>query len=391
VTDHGQRLAFTIHADSRSEAEAQLRYLLQQRDDHTLPVDKTTTLAQWMGWWVEHANLRDRVRQNDRYAVTHHVTETWLGNVRLARLEPEHLERYYTEALAGQHSTRLVHEPVEDPHPDPRRKHPKTIAKRVPRPLSATTVRNLHAIIRTALNMAVRRRRIAFNPAERATPPSPDPRTIESLTEEQAQAVLAAAQQREPWIAARWTLGLLYGCRPSEVLGIGLDDVHPDHIQLRQQAQPITGRGMVVVPYTKTSASRRDIPTPDPVAGLIRKATTATRAARLAAGPDWIGANTLDEHTIDLLFCQPDGRPITPPYDTRIWHALLDEAGVPRERRYVARHTAASLMLAMGWDIATIAAILGHRRASYTLDLYVHPLDEEKRRAAEGMARRLLG
>lgn len=56
------------------------------------------------------------------------------------------------------------------------------------------------------------------------------------------------------------------------------------------------------------------------------------------------------------------------------WHRLLDRAGLPRQRRYVARHTAASIMVANGTDIATIAELFGHASPSfYSEYLYTRP------------------
>lgn len=391
ITDHGRRRVYTIHADTRSEAEAQLRKILQQRDDHTLPVDQTTTLAQWMTWWVEHANLRPHVRDGYRSAIRAHVTSSWLGAVRLVELEPEHLERYYGEMIDGRASTKVIRVPVDDPHPDPRRKHPKTRAKRIPRPVSARTVHALHANIRAALNVAVRRHRISRNPAQEAVLPPQEPRKLETLTETQAQSILAAAARLGPQAAARWTLGLVFGLRPGETLGLATGDVYPDHLEIRQQTQEVTGHGTIVVPFTKTDAGIRNIPIPDTIAALLRRAITTTHAARLEAGPAWKTPHTLDGHPVDLVFQRPGGGAIGHSQDTKQWRTLLAETGIPATRRYVARHTAASLMFAMGMDAATIASILGHKRASFTIDTYVHPLEAEKRQAAEAMAQRLLG
>lgn len=391
VTDNGRRRAFTIHAASRSEAEAQLRDLLQQRDGHTLPVDQTTTLADWALWWVEHAALKPRVRDNYRSTLQHHVAHTWLGKIRLSQLTPEHLENYYTEALAGKHSTQVIHEPVDDPHPDPRRKHPKTKTRRVPLPLQPTTVRGIHAVIRSALTEAVRRRRIAFNPASVARPPRVQPHTLDTLTLEETTRVLKAAGASGTAVEARWSLALILALRPGEALALGPEHVHHDHIEIRRQLQQVRGKGTVLVPFTKTGAGRRDVPIPENIARMLRRSITAQRRARLAAGADWVGAHTVDGGQANLVFAQADGRPITSPVDTKQWRTLLEMANVPQKRRYTARHTAATLMFSMGMDAPTVSAILGHRRASFTIDTYVHPLEDEKRRAAETMARRLLG
>ncbi len=46
------------------------------------------------------------------------------------------------------------------------------------------------------------------------------------------------------------------------------------------------------------------------------------------------------------------------------------------------RHTAASLMIAGGADVATVAGILGHSQPSTTLDIYTHAFDKNKKAAS---------
>ena len=48
------------------------------------------------------------------------------------------------------------------------------------------------------------------------------------------------------------------------------------------------------------------------------------------------------------------------------------------------RHTAASLIIAGGADMATVAGILGHSQLSATLDIYTHAFDKSKKAASAG-------
>ena len=53
------------------------------------------------------------------------------------------------------------------------------------------------------------------------------------------------------------------------------------------------------------------------------------------------------------------------------------------------RHTNASLLIAQGVDVRTVASLLGHAQASTTLDIYAHAFDKNKRKAQEKLGRRL--
>ena len=50
-------------------------------------------------------------------------------------------------------------------------------------------------------------------------------------------------------------------------------------------------------------------------------------------------------------------------------------------------HTAASLFIASGTDVGTVAGLLGHSQPSTTLDIYTHAFDKNKK----GRQRRIAG
>ena len=47
------------------------------------------------------------------------------------------------------------------------------------------------------------------------------------------------------------------------------------------------------------------------------------------------------------------------------------------------RHTNASLLIAGGADVATVAGLLGHSQPSTTLDIYTHAFDKNKKAASQ--------
>ena len=63
--------------------------------------------------------------------------------------------------------------------------------------------------------------------------------------------------------------------------------------------------------------------------------------------------------------------------------ALLKEAGLPDIRFHDLRHTFATHALSSGVDAKTLAGILGHTKASFTLDTYTHTTGDMHQRAAE--------
>ncbi|MBA3741628.1 site-specific integrase [Sporichthya sp.] len=110
------------------------------------------------------------------------------------------------------------------------------------------------------------------------------------------------------------------------------------------------------------------------------QARAAQAAERLIAGDTWTD--------LDLVFAQPNGRPIQPRADWEAWKALLARAGVRDARLHDARHTAATLLLEQGVDIRVVQEILGHSTLAVT-KRYTHVTDTLARDAAERMGRAL--
>lgn len=62
---------------------------------------------------------------------------------------------------------------------------------------------------------------------------------------------------------------------------------------------------------------------------------------------------------------------------------LLAAAGLPDIRFHDLRHTFATHALASGVDAKTLSGILGHTKASFTLDTYAHVTQDMQHHAAK--------
>ena len=91
---------------------------------------------------------------------------------------------------------------------------------------------------------------------------------------------------------------------------------------------------------------------------------------------------TVDED--DYLFRQPNGKPMCPSTFTYRFKLILKANNLPLDLNvHSLRHTNASLLIAQGVDVRTVASLLGHAQASTTLDIYAHAFDKNKRKAQE--------
>ena len=95
---------------------------------------------------------------------------------------------------------------------------------------------------------------------------------------------------------------------------------------------------------------------------------------------------TVDEE--DYLFRQPNGKPMCPSTFTYRFKLILKATNVPLDLNvHSLRHTNASLLIAQGVDVRTVASLLGHAQASTTLDIYAHAFDKNKRKAQKKLGK----
>ena len=101
-------------------------------------------------------------------------------------------------------------------------------------------------------------------------------------------------------------------------------------------------------------------------------------------------ALTYDERRLtdeDFIFRrQLSDLPMTPTTFTWRFKLILKKNGLPEYLNvHSLRHTNASLLIAKGTDVATVASLLGHSQVSTTLDIYTHAFDKSKKAASTAL------
>ena len=76
--------------------------------------------------------------------------------------------------------------------------------------------------------------------------------------------------------------------------------------------------------------------------------------------------------------------PMTPSTFTWRFKKILKAHGLPENLNvHSLRHTNASLLIAGGVDVTTVASLLGHSQPSTTLDIYSHAFDKNRKEASQ--------
>ncbi|MFH1807652.1 MAG: tyrosine-type recombinase/integrase [Pseudomonadota bacterium] len=342
----------TRYARSQQDARKALQKMHRERE-HGVLGDNSQKLRDFLRRWYSHQEQRLRPRTLESYddIIRLHLEPT-LGHIPLGKLTPQH-----------------VQDVLDD---------------RLKRGLSARRVLHIRAVLRTALNQAMRWEIVHRNVALAVEPPRVGvEKRPRALTEAEARALLKAAQEKPG--GSIWLVILALGLRRGEAAGLQWKDVDltGGEISIRRSLQRI--RGHWEEQPTKTGRERV-IALPDFALRALEQRQAEQQLEAAQAGADWQG-----ERWGHLVWASPDGTPLD---SRRLWDSLqviAAEAGIGALRVHDLRHSAASLMLAAGVPVVEVAAVLGHSQPSTTANIYAHVLASRQRRAADTIHALLAG
>lgn len=247
--------------------------------------------------------------------------------------------------------------------------------------LSPRSVHHIRAVLRRALNQAMRWDFVPRNVATRVDAPRVPHREVKPLTPEEARRFLDAT--RSDRLGPLYAVALAVGLRQGEALALDWADVDLEArtLVVRRALQRIDGKLQFVEP--KTSRSRRTVTLPSKIVAELRAHRLRQLEERLWAGSRW------QEH--GLVFTTTIGTPLDGSNVTHRLQAILERAGLPRMRFHDLRHAAASLLLAQGISPRVVMEILGHSQISLTLNTYSHVIPALQSAAADQMDKLLIG
>ena len=343
---NGDSIFRYIYADTQKELTTKLRQNIDAFQGVELTEQSKMTLAQWLDEWLEKhmtGTVRPGTLEGYRKDMDNHV-KPYLGEKLLIKLTSDDLRELYQLLL--ERGRKL---PRQNCGPG----------------LAPATVRGIHATLHHALKTAADEGLIPFNPAEKVTPPRVQNTPKRVLTHDQMEKFLCAIRFNPIWHDFFYT-ELTTGLRRGELCGLTWDDFDSEAgtLKVRRTIHARKGGGLEAG-ETKTYAGQRTILLPYSTTQLLKE-------RRTAALTKWIFPDPL----------RPE-RPVNPSSAYRRLKELLKQAGLPSLRFHDLRHTFATHALASGVDAKTLSGILGHTKASFTLDTYTHVTGDMHRNAAE--------
>ena len=348
----------TIHGTKKDAQRVQTEKL---RELHTGTFVKPTkqtkqTLSAYMAEWVATKKANARTLADYRGIIGRYVDPHTLGRIQLSQISPTGVRRFYLDLQE--------------------------------QGLAPRTVQYAHSVLHMALEQAVEDGLIPRNPAKLARKVLEKVERSEKqvFTVEQARTFIDAVKGDR--YAALWLLLLDSGIRPGEALGLKWSDLHGDTIRVQRALKEPKGQGGTWrLERPKTKQAVRSIPLMPSTLQALREHRKHQAEARLAVGKSW-GKDTEP----DLIFTSSAGTYLRQGnLLRRHFKPILAAAGLPDMRVYDLRHSAASLLLALGENPKVVQERLGHRDVGLTLNTYSHVVQGMQAQATAKLAQALGG
>lgn len=347
----------SFYGKTRQEVGEKMAQVLQEFRNGTYIEPSTITLGEWLDRWLttyKKGQLRPITYESYESLINVHINPA-IGKIPLAKLQPHTLQTFYNEKL-------------ENGRADGKGG------------LSTRRVRYFHAIIRQALEQAVKEGILPRNVADATSPPVIKNKQIQPLTENELLIFLESV--KEDRLFSAYVLAATTGLRRGELLGLCWDCVALDQGSITVKRELIVLKtGPVLDNITKTKSSKRSILLTDDAIRELKVYRKRQLQEKLLMGEAY--------QDNDLVFCKEDGTYLRPEEFTKGFQRRLEKAGVPKVRLHDLRHLHATLLLQRGIPAKLVQERLGHSSITITLDLYSHVSPEMNKSLLQYQAAKL--
>lgn len=239
--------------------------------------------------------------------------------------------------------------------------------------LSQKTVKDIIIVLKMVLKFGAKNNWIEYVPFEIQYPTKRDRQEIEVLSKDHQKKMMTYIQEHFTFKNLGIYMCLCTGMRIGEICALQWKDVDTDegiiHIRQTIQRAYIIENGKrhteIVIDVPKTKNSIRDIP-------IAKDLLKILKPFKKIVNPQFYVLTN-------------DEKPTEPRVYRAYYKNLMGQLDIPDMKFHGLRHSFATRCIESKCDYKTVSVLLGHSNISTTLNLYVHPNLEQKKKAIDQM------
>ena len=243
--------------------------------------------------------------------------------------------------------------------------------------LSQKSIKDMIIVLKMIVKFGVKHKLLEFSEFEIKFPIDNDKIDLEVLTKQDHKKILEYLEKHFTFKNLGIYICLTTGMRIGEVCGLRWSDIDCDKgiIQVRRTVQRIyvitenERHTEILIDTPKTKNSIRDIP-------MTRELLRIMKPMRKVVNEEFYVITNED-------------KPTEPRTYRNYYKRLMKRLQIKDLKFHGLRHSFATRCIESKCDYKTVSVILGHSNISTTLNLYVHPNLEQKRRCVNQMLRSL--
>lgn len=244
--------------------------------------------------------------------------------------------------------------------------------------LSTKSVKDILIVLKMVMKFGVKKEWMTYYEWDIKYPPSSENKVLDVLSVTNHRKILNHIQSHFTFMGLGIYIRLSTGLRIGEVCALKWSDINvTDGIltvnRTIERIYIIEGEKKhteLVINTPKTKNSCREIPMNKELLGMLKPLKKVVND--------------------DYYILTNDERPIEPRTYRNYYKRLMEKLDIPKLKYHGLRHSFATRCIEVGCDYKTVSALLGHSNISTTLNLYVHPNMEQKKRCIDKVFKSLV-
>lgn len=243
--------------------------------------------------------------------------------------------------------------------------------------LSQKTIKDILIVLKMILKFGAKNKWISYEAFDIQYPTVRENQSIEVLSRTHQKKIMNYIQEHFTFRNLGVLICLSSGMRIGEICALTWEDIDTDNgvIHIRKTIQRIyviedgVRRTELLLDTPKTKNSIREIPMSKDLLRMLKPFKKIVNA--------------------NFFVLTNDEKPTEPRTYRSFYKNLLKQLDIPEIKFHGLRHSFATRCIESNCDYKTVSVLLGHSNISTTLNLYVHPNMEQKKKAIEQMFKAL--